>query len=161
VVVSGAAGGVGSIAVQLAKIKGAKVIGLASEAHHDWLRKKEAIPVTYGDGVADRIRAAANGAKIDAFIDVFGGGYVELALSLGVAPDRINTIDYAEAAKHKVKTEGSQASANVEVLAELVRYIAEGKLEIPVARTFPLAQVREAFEEVEKRHTNGKIVLIP
>jgi NADPH:quinone reductase-like Zn-dependent oxidoreductase len=161
VVVSAAAGGVGSIAVQLAKLKGAKVIGLASEAHHDWLRKKGAIPVTYGDGVAARIRAASGGAKIDAFIDTFGGAYVELALSLGVVPDRINTIDYAAAEKHKVKAEGSQASANIEVLAELVRYLAEGKLEIPVAKTFPLAQVREAFEELEQRHTNGKIVLIP
>ena len=109
VVVSGAAGGVGSIAVQLARNDGAKVIGLASEANHKWLRDHGVIPVTYGQGVEERIRAASNG-KVDAFIDTFGGGYVELALKLGIPPDRIDTIiDFAAAAKHGVKTEGSAA----------------------------------------------------
>ena len=98
VVISGAAGGVGSIAVQLAKILGAKVIGLASAANHTWLADHGVIPVAYGEGVADRIRAASGG-KIDGFIDTFGGGYVDLALELGVAPDRIDTIiDFAAAA---------------------------------------------------------------
>ena len=107
VVISGAAGGVGSIAVQLAKILGAKVIGLASAANHTWLADHGVIPVAYGEGVADRIRAASGG-KIDAFIDTFGGGYVDLALELGVAPDRIDTIiDFAAAAKHGVKTAGN------------------------------------------------------
>jgi NADPH:quinone reductase-like Zn-dependent oxidoreductase len=91
VVISGAAGGVGSIAVQLAKILGAKVIGLASAANHTWLAEHGVIAVAYGEGVADRIRAASGG-KIDAFIDAFGGGYVDLALELGVAPGRIDTI---------------------------------------------------------------------
>ena len=81
-VVAGAAGGVGSLAVQLAKRTGATVIGLASERNHDWLMEHGVIRVSYGDGVADRIRAAAAG-KIDAFIDT-AGGYVELALELGV-----------------------------------------------------------------------------
>jgi NADPH:quinone reductase-like Zn-dependent oxidoreductase len=118
VVISGAAGGVGSIAVQLAKILGAKVIGLASAANHTWLADHGVIPVAYGKGVADRIRAASGG-KVDAFIDTFGGGYVDLALELGVAPDRIDTIiDFAAAAKHGVKTEGNSAAANAKVLAE-------------------------------------------
>jgi threonine dehydrogenase-like Zn-dependent dehydrogenase len=91
VIVSGAAGGVGSIAVQLARDAGAKVIGLAGDAHHKWLTDHGVLPITYGDGVEDRIRAACAG-KVDAFIDTFGGGYVELALKLGVAPNRIDTI---------------------------------------------------------------------
>ena len=75
VVVSGAAGGVGSIAVQLARRDGATVIGLAGQDNHDWLRGHGVIPVAYGAGVSDRIRAAAG--KVDAFVDTFGAGYVE------------------------------------------------------------------------------------
>jgi len=105
VVISGAAGGVGSLAVQLARRTGATVIGLASENNHEWLKSHGVIPVAYGDGVADRIRAAAPGG-VDAFIDTHGDGYVELALALGVAAGRIDTIvDFAAAAKHGVKTD--------------------------------------------------------
>ena len=136
VVISGAAGGVGSIAVQLAKVLGAKVIGLASAANHTWLADHGVIPVAYGEGVADRIRAASGG-KVDAFIDTFGGGYVDLALELGVAPARIDTIiDFAAAAKHSVKTEGNSAAANAKVLAELASLIDTGRLEIPIAKIY-------------------------
>ncbi|MEJ0067005.1 MAG: NADP-dependent oxidoreductase [Caulobacteraceae bacterium] len=134
VVVSGAAGGVGSIAVQLARNIGARVLGLAGAANHAWLTEHDVIPIAYGDGVAERIRAAAGG-RVDAFIDTFGGGYVELALELGVAPDRIDTIiDFAAAAKHGVKTEGNSAAANAGVLAELAGLIDAGRLEIPIAK---------------------------
>ena len=78
VVISGAAGGVSSLAVQLARRTGATVIGLASESNHEWLNRHGAIPVAYGDGVAGRIRAAAP-SGVDAFIDTYGDGYVELA----------------------------------------------------------------------------------
>ena len=90
VVVSGAAGGVGSLAVQLARRAGATVIGLASPANHEWLAGHGVIPVAYGGGVADRIRQSAG--KVDAFIDTFGADYVQLALELGVEPPRIDTI---------------------------------------------------------------------
>jgi NADPH:quinone reductase-like Zn-dependent oxidoreductase len=161
VVVSGAAGGVGSLVVQLARLKGVRVIGLASEANHKWLAAHGVIPVAYGPGVADRIRVAAGG-RLDAFIDTFGKGYVDLALELKVSPDRINTIiDFEAVAKYKVKAEGSQASANGKVLAELVGLMAKGQLEVPVAKTYPLAEVREAFRDLMRRHTRGKIVLIP
>jgi NADPH:quinone reductase-like Zn-dependent oxidoreductase len=151
-VVSGAAGGVGSIVVQLARNIGAKVLGLASAANHAWLTDH---------GVAERIRAAS-GNKIDAFVDAFGGGYVELALKLGVAPDRIDTIiDFAAAAKYGVKSEGNSAAANAGVLAELAGLIEAGRLEIPIAKTYRLADVREAYQDLEKRHTRGKIVLVP
>jgi len=161
VVVSAAAGGVGSVAVQLARHVGAKVIGLASEPHHAWLAEHGVLAVNYGEGVADRIRAAAAG-PIDAFIDNFGHPYIELALELGVQPDRINTIiDFAGAQKHGTRTDGNAAAANADVLSELATLIAEGALEIPIARAYPLGEVHAAFEELERRHTGGKIVLKP
>jgi NADPH:quinone reductase-like Zn-dependent oxidoreductase len=161
VVVSAAAGGVGSVAVQLAHNAGATVIGLAGEQNHDWLRAHGIVPVTYGDGQAERIRAAAAG-KIDAFIDTFGGGYVELAVELGVSPDRINTIiDHATAERVGAHADGTQAVASASRLGELAELVAEGRLEIPIAKTYPLAQVREAYTELADRHTHGKIVLIP
>jgi NADPH:quinone reductase-like Zn-dependent oxidoreductase len=160
-VVSGAAGGVGSIAVQLAGNAGATVIGLASEPHHGWLRDHGVVPVAYGDGVADRI-AAAGGGRVDAFVDTFGGGYVDLAISLGVAPDRIDTIiDWAAAERHGVRTDGNMVGGRAEVLAELAKLIAAGRLEVPIAGTYPLTQVQDAYRELERRHTLGKIVLVP
>jgi NADPH:quinone reductase-like Zn-dependent oxidoreductase len=161
VVVSAAAGGVGSLAVQLARNADANVIGIAGEANHAWLREHGVQAVSYGDGLAERIRELAGG-KVDAFIDTFGGGYVELALELGVAPDRIDTIiDFEAAQKYGVKTEGNAFAASAEVLAELARLIDAGELEVPIARTFPLEQVRDAYTELERRHTRGKIVLTP
>jgi NADPH:quinone reductase-like Zn-dependent oxidoreductase len=160
VVVSGAAGGVGSIAVQLAKSAGAKVIGLAGQANHAWLSEHGILPVAYGEGVEDRIRSAS-GEKVDAFIDTFGGGYVELAIKLGVALSRIDTIiDFAAAAKFGVKTEGNHEAATAEVLGQLAELVGAGRLEIPIAKVYPLAEVREAYQELEQRHARGKIVLI-
>ncbi len=161
VVVSAAAGGVGSIAVQLARRTGAAVIGLASERNHAWLRSRDVIPVTYGEGQAERVRAAAGG-PIDAFIDTFGGGYVDLAIDLGVPPDRINTIiDFEAVERLGVKAEGSSSIASGEVLRELLGMVADGSLEVPIARTFPLSEVREAYAELARRGTHGKIVLVP
>ncbi len=161
VVVSGAAGGVGSVAVQLAARTGATVIGLAGERNHDWLRRHGVVPATYGGGQADRIREAAGG-PVDAFIDTFGGGYVDLAIELGVAPRRINTIIDRDAAERVgAQTQGTHAIATARLLAELAAMVADGSLEIPIARTFPLDQVRDAFRELAERHTHGKIVLLP
>jgi len=161
VVISGAAGGVGTIAVQLAVNAGAKVIGLASDRNHQWLKDHSAVAVTYGDGVEDRIRSASGG-KVDALIDTFGGGYVELALKLGVPPERIDTIiDFAAAEKYKVKAEGNSVAATPEVLGELVDMMAAGRLVIPIAKVYPLADVQEAYRDLEQRHTQGKIVLKP
>jgi NADPH:quinone reductase-like Zn-dependent oxidoreductase len=159
VVVSGAAGGVGSIAVQLAKRAGATVIGLASEDNHAWLAAHGVIPVSYGDGVAGRIRQAAG--KADAFIDTFGADYVELALELGVSPSRIDTIANPRAVeKYGVKAAGNAAGASAEVLAELASLIAAGQLEIPIAAAFPLSQVQDAYRRLATGHLLGKIVLV-
>ncbi len=162
VVVAGAAGGVGVFTVQLAVNAGARVIGLASERHHDWLRAHGVEPVTYGDGVAGRIREAAPGG-VDGFIDLVGGGYVALALDeLGLAPDRVDTIADFEAIEQRgVKGEGNAAGASAAVLAELAGLIVAGKLEVPIEATYPLDQVKDAYEELAKGHTRGKIVLLP
>jgi NADPH:quinone reductase-like Zn-dependent oxidoreductase len=159
VVVAGAAGGVGSLAVQLAKRAGATVIGLASERNHGWLSDHGVIPVEYGVGVADRISDVSPG-PVDAFIDTVGGEYVQLALELGVRPDRIDTIvDFQAPEKYGVKMEGNMAGASAEVLGELAELIAGGELEVPIAHAYPLEQVQAAYRELEQGHTHGKIVL--
>jgi NADPH:quinone reductase-like Zn-dependent oxidoreductase len=158
VAVSAAAGGVGSITVQLAARTGSKVIGIASPANHDWLTARGIKPEAYGADLADRLR----GAKIDAFIDTHGGGYVKLAVELGVSRDRIDTIiDFAAAREYGAKTDGSSAALNASVLAELATLIATGDLEVPIAATFPLRDVRAAFSLLERGHIRGKIVLLP
>jgi len=162
VAISGAAGGVGSIAVQLAARAGATVIGLASAPHHKWLKDHGVIPISYSEeGVADRIRQASGG-QLDAFIDTFGAGYVELALELGVRPERIDTIiNFAAVSKYGVKAEGNAQAASAKVLAELASLIDEGLLEVPIAHVYPLAAVQEAYRELAHRRALGKIVLVP
>jgi NADPH:quinone reductase-like Zn-dependent oxidoreductase len=158
VAVSGAAGGVGSIAVQLAKRAGAEVIGIASPANHQWLAAHGVKPESYGADLGDRLRKT----KIDAFIDTHGGGYVKLAVELGIPRNRIQTIiDFAAVRDYGVKAEGSNAARNAAVLAELAKLIASGDLEVPIAATFPLDQVQAAFSLLEKGHVHGKIVLLP
>jgi len=160
VVVSGAAGGVGCITVQLARRAGATVIGLAGEANHGWLAGHGVIPVRYGEGVADRIRQAA--PQVDAFIDTYGADYVQLALELGVKPERIDTIvNFAAVGEYGVKAEGNAAAASADTLAELAALVAAGELEVPIAATFPLDQVRDAYRRLAEGHILGKIVLIP
>jgi NADPH:quinone reductase-like Zn-dependent oxidoreductase len=163
VVVSSAAGGVGSLVVQLAVNAGARVIGLASEDSHAWLKQKGVIPLDFGGDTVEKIKAAAGG-PIDAFIDTYGHGYVDMAIQLGVRPDRIDTIvdpDHVAVKKYGVKNEGSMGAATAPVLAELAALIEQGCLEVPIAHIYKLDQVREAFAELEGHHTVGKIVLEP
>lgn len=160
VVVAGAAGGVGSLAVQLAVRAGATVIGLASERNHEWLRAHGVTPVVYGEGLQQRIRDVSGG-NVDALIDTFGG-YVELGLSLGVKPERIDTlVDFQAPQKWGVQSVGTAAAASAAVLAELAQMVSEDELEVPIAAVFGLEQVRDAFTELEGGHTRGKIVLKP
>jgi NADPH:quinone reductase-like Zn-dependent oxidoreductase len=157
VVVAGAAGGVGSIAVQLARRAGAKVVGIAGAANHAWLDKHGVTPVAYGKDL--RLDPP------DAFIDAFGAGYVELAIRLGVAPERINTvIDFAAAAQYGTHADGNRAAGAAQALvelAELAALVDKGELEVPIAATYPLSEVRQAYELLERRHTHGKIVIVP
>ncbi len=162
VAVSAAAGGVGSVTVQLARRAGASVIGIAGPANHDWLKFLRITPVSYGEGLADRLKAAAPDG-IDAFIDCFGGGYVDLAIELGVPRERIDTIiDWPAAQRTGTKMAGlATVEDPAAVLAELAGLIAAGQLVVPIARTYPLEQVRDAYEQLQERHLRGKIVLLP
>ncbi|GAA0277417.1 NADP-dependent oxidoreductase [Cryptosporangium japonicum] len=159
VVVTGAAGGVGSLAVQLARRAGATVIGVAGPRHHEWLASLGVSPVAYGDGVVERILAVG---RPDALVDVVGDGYVELGVTaLGIAPARIDTLnDYPAAARYGAKTDGNAEGGRIEVIAELAALAAGGELVVPIAATYPLREVRAAYTELAKGHTRGKIVLV-
>jgi NADPH:quinone reductase-like Zn-dependent oxidoreductase len=162
VAISGAAGGVGSIAIQLARRLGATVVGIAGAENSDWLQSMGAVPVVYGEGLADRLRTAAS-AGIDAFIDCFGSGYVDLAIDeLGVAPGRVDTIiDWEAGARHGSHVDGMSSVSDVgSVVHELASLIEQGELSVPIAATFALADVRQAYHSLEQRHTRGKIVLV-
>jgi NADPH:quinone reductase-like Zn-dependent oxidoreductase len=161
VAVSGAAGGVGTITVQLVKRTGATVLGIAGSSNDEWLSAHGAIPVNYGDDLADRLRAASPTGRVDAFIDLFGGGYVQLAVEqLGIAPERVDTvIDFEAVEKFGVMVEGSAAASTSAVMAELAALIADGDLEVPIAGVFPLAKVRDAYRTLEERHSRGKLIL--
>jgi NADPH:quinone reductase-like Zn-dependent oxidoreductase len=163
VAIAGAAGGVGTIAVQLAKRSGATVIGIAGPSNDEWLTAHGVIPVNYGDDLANRLRSASPSGRIDAFLDFFGNGYVELAVAeLGVAPQRVDTvIDFPAAAQFGAQTAGNADASNVDVLAELADLIAAGELEVPIAQVFSLDDVQDAYRTLEQRHTRGKIVLRP
>lgn len=163
VAVAGAAGGVGTIAVQLAKRAGATVLGIAGPANDDWLTAHGVVPVNYGDDLANRLRAAAPDGRIDAFLDFFGGGYVELAVSeLGVAPERVDTIiDFPAVERFGVQMAGNADASNADVLAELAGLVGAGELQVPIAEVFPLDEVQRAYRRLEQRHTRGKIVLRP
>lgn len=162
VVVSAAAGGVGVITVQLLVSRGAMVIGIASEANHDWLRSVRVTPVAYGVGMVERIQQAApNG--VDALIDLYGPEYVRLAVNeLGIAKERINTVIAFEVAQELgVKAEGAtEYSESPDAVQEIVALVAAGKIVVPVTK-YPLDKVQDAYTELAKRHTRGKIVLIP
>ena len=163
VAVSGAAGGVGSIAVQLARRAGATVIGIAGPGNDEWLTAHGVIPVNYGHDLANRIRAAATNGRVDAFLDFFGGGYVELAVTeLGVEPRRVDTtIDFPAVELFGVQAAGNADAADAAVLAELAGLVATGELDVPIAQAFPLNEVQRAYRTLEERHTRGKLVLRP
>lgn len=164
VVVAGATGGVGSLVVQLLVARGVRVLGIASARSAAWLRDHGVIPVEYGDGLAERLREQAPDG-IDAFIDLFGDEYLHVAAELGVPAERTDTVVFSAAAKDLgISMAGAAALPHEQVphvLTELARMLASGEIEMPIARTYPLDEVVAAFEDLERRHTLGKIVLIP
>jgi NADPH:quinone reductase-like Zn-dependent oxidoreductase len=164
VAVSGAAGGVGSLTVQLARRIGATVVGIAGQHNQEWLREHGAIPVRYGEDLVGRIfDALLTTPQVDAFIDTYGGDYVEFAINeLGVEPSRVDTIVRFDAVReYGVKFEGNAVGASAATLEELAQLIAAGELEVPIAATYPLDQVREAYARLATGHVRGKIVLLP
>src|SRR6478736_8769613 len=163
VAIAGAAGGVGSIAVQLARRAGATVLGIAGPSNDAWLADHGAVPVNYGDDLPARLRAAAPCGRIDALLDFFGDGYVAMAVQdLRVPRDRVDTItDFAAVERFGVQSAGGADAATAAVVAELADLVARGELEVPIARVFAIDDVRDAFRQVEQRHTRGKLVLRP
>jgi NADPH:quinone reductase-like Zn-dependent oxidoreductase len=158
VLVSGAAGGVGLLSAQLAKRTGATVIGTASERNHDFLRSLGIVPVAYGPGMTDRLRAAAP-QGYTAVLDNVGGETIDAALALGVAPERINTIaDHDAVTKHGLGSVGGGGKTSAE-LAELAQLAADGALVLPIRASFPADQVSAAYTELETGHGLGKVVL--
>jgi len=154
VLIGGAAGGVGVFAVQLARIAGARVIGTGSATSEDFLRDLGAEPVAYGDGLADRVRALAPGG-VTAAIDLYGTETVHAARELGVPDGRICTI----AAQVDGVASVSGANAAPDVLDEVARLVAAGRLRVPIAAGFPIEQIRRAAELQAGRHIHGKLVI--
>jgi NADPH:quinone reductase-like Zn-dependent oxidoreductase len=157
VLIGGAAGGVGVFAVQLARLTGATVIGTASDGTFPFLRELGAEPVTYGPGLADRVRALAPDG-ITAAVDLFGTETIETALALGVASERIAAI-----AAGPTPPGGARAvygdDAEPDALPRIADAIVAGKITVPIAATFPLEQIREAVTLQAGRHVHGKIVI--
>ncbi|MFJ2648492.1 NADP-dependent oxidoreductase [Streptomyces sp. NPDC087420] len=159
VVVSAGAGGVGSVAVQLARLRGATVLATASRGSFPFLKSLGAIPVEYGPGLVGRIQRAAP-HPVTAYLDHFGRGNVTAALELGLPPSRINTIaDAAAVARHGVHSAGQAQGDTPEVWESLADLAEKGDVTFPVHAVYPLDQVRAAYTELGERHTRGKIVL--
>jgi NADPH:quinone reductase-like Zn-dependent oxidoreductase len=154
-----AAGGVGVVAVQLARARGARAIGTAGDSNHEFLRSLGATPVTYGDGWEQRVRALAPDG-VDAVLDASGRGELPGSIELAGGTERVVTIAARDAAEHGVFSSGAQSTVDVSpALAEVVALIAAGKVVIPIWRTYPLAEAAAAHAESEAGHARGKIVL--
>ncbi|WP_037309585.1 NADP-dependent oxidoreductase [Amycolatopsis orientalis] len=159
--IDGAAGGVGTIAVQLAVARGLTVVGTASEANHDYLRSLGAVPVQYGEGLAARVGEVAP-QGIDASFDASGRGSLGTLVELTGGPKRVVTIAAPDAADHGVHfTSGTPSERVPGALAEGAALAAEGKLDLPIARVYPLAEAAAAQDESEAGHVRGKLVLVP
>jgi NADPH:quinone reductase-like Zn-dependent oxidoreductase len=158
--VNGASGSVGSAAVQLAVVRGARVIGTASPANHGYLRSLGAEPVAYGEGMAGRVRALAPGG-VDAALDVAGSGVLpELIELAGGAGHVVTVADFGGAQEHGVRFSSGDAGRAVHALGEIGELIESGRFWLPVARAFPLAEVAQAHRVSEDGHVRGKLVLL-
>lgn len=160
VFIDGGAGGVGAVAVQMAVGRGAKVIASSSEANHGYLQEIGAIPVLYGEGVGDRVQAAAGG-RVDAVFDVAGKTPVEELVSLVSDPSQVVSIaNFAAGQAGARVTTGGEDSRPMEAMAEAAELLAENKLVIKV-QTFPFDRAAEAYRISQDGHVRGKLVLIP
>ena len=158
VLIHAASGGVGTIAVQLARLRGARVIGTGSERSHGYLRSLGAVPVTYGEGLVQRVRALAPGG-IDAALDCVGGAATEASIELVANRQRIGVLVDPEMAIARYGVHRLTNIRSAERLRSIVHLFDEGKLHMPV-KTYPLSTVVDAHREVEAGHVRGKIVLI-
>jgi NADPH:quinone reductase-like Zn-dependent oxidoreductase len=154
VLIGGAGGGVGVFAVQLARIAGARVIGTGSPSSAEYLRSIGAEPVTYGEGLAGRVRAL-DGGPVTAALDLNGTDTAQVARDLGVSDGRICTI----AAVVDGIRAANGANAAPGALDDIARLIAVGRLRVPIAATFPIDEIRAAVELQAARHVRGKVVI--
>jgi NADPH:quinone reductase-like Zn-dependent oxidoreductase len=168
VLAHGAAGGVGSLLVQLARLRGARVIATGRPASHDFLRSLGAEPVAYGDGLADRVRSLSP-EGIDVAIDLVGTDEaVDTSLELVADRDRVLTIAAfgraPELGIHLIGG-GPVADNGLEVRPvgqrEVLRLLAEGKVRIPIQRTYRLDETADAHRASMTRRTQGKLVVVP
>jgi NADPH:quinone reductase-like Zn-dependent oxidoreductase len=158
--INGASGSVGSAAVQLAVVRGARVIGTASPANHEYLRSLGAEPVAYGEGVVERVRVLAPDG-VDVALDVAGSGVLPELIELAGGAEHVVTIaDFGGAQEHGVRFSRGDAGRAVHALGEISELIESGRFALPVAQTFPLAEVAEAHRVSEQGHVRGKLVLL-
>jgi len=160
VLINGASGSVGGAAVQLAAARGARVIGTASPANHDYLRSLGAEPVAYGEGLVERVRALAPDG-VDLALDVAGSGVLpELIELAGGAQHVITVADFAGAKEHGVRFSRGDAGRALYALSGIGELIESGRFSLPVVQTFPLAEIAEAHRVSEHGHVRGKLVLV-
>ena len=158
--IDGGAGGVGAVAVQMALARGARVIASSGESNHDYLREIGAIPVLYGEGVGDRVRAAAGG-PVDAVFDVAGKTPVEELVGLVSEPSQLLSIANFAAGQAGARVTGGDADSRpMEALAEVAELLRQNKLVIKV-QTFPFDRAAEAYRISQGGHVRGKLVLVP
>ncbi|WP_348652570.1 NADP-dependent oxidoreductase [Streptomyces sp. WMMC500] len=159
--VHGAAGGVGSLAVQFAVSAGVRVIGTASPGNHDYLRSLGAEPVAYGEGVGARVRELA--PDVNAVLDAAGRGVLPESVDLAGGASRVLSIADAAGAQAVGARFSSQADGEDQHVAGIERALAlyrDGRLHLPVWRALPLAEAADAHRESEGGHLRGKIVLV-
>lgn len=159
VLIGAAAGGVGVIADQLAKRKGAVVIGTASADNHEYLRGIGVIPVSYGDGLVQRVREAAP-QGITAVVDAQGPATITAGLELGVPANRISSAAAHGDAELQGANQVGGSDASNEDLEALAKLIADGAIEVPIDSRYPLEQVQQAYQRAEGGHLRGKIVIM-
>jgi NADPH:quinone reductase-like Zn-dependent oxidoreductase len=159
--IHGAAGGVGTFAVQLAAARGVMVIGTASERNHDYLRSIGAIPVTYGDGLLERVRSVAP-QGVDAVLDASGRGEIPVSIQLTGTPERVLTLVAFDAADTGIQIHtGGGGSDLGDGLREIVGLIEQRRLTVSISRTFPLTEIASALKTSSAGHVTGKIVILP
>jgi NADPH:quinone reductase-like Zn-dependent oxidoreductase len=162
IVINGASGSVGISAVQCARARGARVIGTAGAANQDYVRGFGAEPTTYGDGLVERVRALLGDDGVDLALDASGGGALPALVKLTGSPERVLTIaDYAGAEATGVTFSGGAGTPRAwHALADVAQLIQDGRFRLPVAQTFPLADIGEAHRISASGHPHGKLVVI-
>lgn len=158
--IHGAAGSVGTVAVQLAAARGITVVGTVGEHDIERVTALGATAVRYGDGWVERVRAAAPHG-VDAVFDASGAGVLAESVALTGDSGHVLTIADMSAAQHGVRFSAGSADPADDSLSQLVRLAAAGELDVPVWRTYPLDQAATAHGDLEARRNRGKVVLLP